>query len=156
VEGVGEESVLDVGGDEFLVLLLVVEAEDDAAGGFGVGGELGCGFEESGDRRVDVGAVGEDVGDGRAREAGAEGFGGHVAEGVVVGVEEPVEVWVEVLVGGDEFAEDEGLEEPGGVGEMPLGGAGLSAGLDHHVFRRERSGEGEGGGADGAITVEQW
>ena len=37
VEGVGEESVLDVGGDEFLVLLLVVEAEDDAAGGFGDG-----------------------------------------------------------------------------------------------------------------------
>ena len=32
--GVGEERVLDVGGDEFLVLLLVLEAEDDAAGGF--------------------------------------------------------------------------------------------------------------------------
>ena len=34
VEGVGEEGVLDVGGDEFEVLLLVLEAEDDAAGGF--------------------------------------------------------------------------------------------------------------------------
>ena len=76
-----------------------------------------------------MGAVGEDVGERRAGEAGAEGFGGHVAEGVVVGVEEPVEVGVEVTVGGEEFAEDEGLEEPGGVGEMPLGGAGLRTGL---------------------------
>ena len=33
VEGVGEEGVLDVGGDEFLVLLLVLEAEGDAAEG---------------------------------------------------------------------------------------------------------------------------
>ena len=104
---------------------------------------------------VDVGAVGEDVGEGRAGETGAEGFGGHVAEGVVVGVEEPVEVRVEVLVVGEEFAQDEGLKEPGGVGEVPLGGAGLRTGLDHDVFRRERGGEGEGGGADGAVTVEQ-
>src|ERR1039457_7596647 len=49
VEGVGEESVLDVGGDEFLVLLLVVEAEDDAAGGFGVGGGFGGGFGGAGE-----------------------------------------------------------------------------------------------------------
>ena len=83
VEGVGEESVLDIRGDEFLVLLLVVKAEDDAAGGFGVGGELGCGFEEAGDVGVDVGAVGEDVGEGRAREAGAERLGGLFALFVV-------------------------------------------------------------------------
>ena len=37
MEGVGEEGVLDVGGDELLVLLLVVEAEGDAADGFGIG-----------------------------------------------------------------------------------------------------------------------
>ena len=34
VERVGEEGVLDVGGDEFEVLLLVLEAESDAAEGF--------------------------------------------------------------------------------------------------------------------------
>ena len=45
---------------------------------------------------------------------------------------------MEVLVVGDELAEDEGLEEPGGVGEVPLDGAGLGAGLDHEVFGRER------------------
>ena len=141
VERVGEEGVLDVGGDELLVLLLVLEAEGDAADGFGVGGVLGLGFEQAGDGGVDVGAVGEDVGERRAGEAGAEDLGGHVAEGVVVGVEEPVEVGVEVLVAGEEVAEDEGLEEPGGVGEVPLGGAGLRTGLHHQVFGRERRGE---------------
>ena len=41
VEGVGEEGVLDVGGDEFEVLLLVFEAEGDAADGFVFEGD-GC------------------------------------------------------------------------------------------------------------------
>ena len=45
-----------------------------------------------------------------------------------------MEVGVEVLVAGEEVAQDEGLKEPGGVGEVPLGGAGLGAGLDHEVF----------------------
>ncbi len=130
VEGVGEEGVLDVGGDELLVLLLVLEAEGDAAGGFVLDGVL----EERGDGGVDVGAVGEDGVERRAGEGGAEFFLGHVAEGVVVAVEEPVEVGVEGLVGGDELAEDEGLEEPAGVGEVPFDGAGLGAGLDHQVF----------------------
>ena len=34
VQRVGEERVLDVGGDQFLVLLLVLETERDAARGF--------------------------------------------------------------------------------------------------------------------------
>ena len=71
VERVGEEGVLDVGGDEFLVLLLVLEAEGDAAGGF-VLGEW-C-VEESGDGGVYVVAVGEDVVEGRAGEARRGGF----------------------------------------------------------------------------------
>ena len=51
VERVGEEGVLDVGGDELLVLLLVLEAEGDAAGGFGVGGKFGSGFKQAGNAR---------------------------------------------------------------------------------------------------------
>ncbi len=91
-------------------------------------------LEEAVDGGVDVGAVGEDVVEGRAGEGGAELLLGHVAEGVVVAVEEPVEVGVEGLVGGDELAEDEGLEEPAGVGEVPFDWAGLGTGLDHQVF----------------------
>jgi hypothetical protein len=83
VEGVGEEGVLDVGGEELLMLLFVLEAEGEAAGGFFVQG-LG---EELLDRGVYVGAIGEDVCEGWAGEAGAEFLLGHVAEGVVVGVE---------------------------------------------------------------------
>jgi hypothetical protein len=132
VEGVGEEGVLDVGGGELQVLLLVLEAEDDAALGF-VFGHVG---EEALDGGVDVAAIAEDLVEGRAGERGAELLFGHLAEGAVVGVEEPMEVRVEGLVVGDEFGEDEGLEEPGGVGEMPLDGRGFGAGLDHHVFWR--------------------
>jgi hypothetical protein len=155
VERVGEEGVLDVGGDQFLVLLLVFQAEDDAADGFGVGRVFGLSAKQLDDGGVDVGAVGEDVGDGRAGEAGAKRFGGHVAQGVVVGVEEPVEVGMEVLVSGEEVAQDKGLKEPRGVGEVPLGGAGLRRGLDHQILRRERGGERKRGGADGAVAVQQ-
>ena len=150
VEGVGEEGVLDVGGDEFEVLLLVLEAEDDAAGGF-----VFRAIEEAFDGGVDVGAVGEDGVEGRAGEGGAEFLLGHVAEGVVVAVEEPVEVGVEGVVGGDELAEHEGLEEPTGVGQMPFDWAGLGTGLDHEVFGRERATEAGGGVADGTVAGEE-
>ena len=131
VKRVGEEGVLDVGGGELEVLLLVLEAEDDAALGF-VFGHVG---EEALDGRVDVAAVGEDLVEGRTGERGAEFLFRHLAEGAVVGIEEPAEVGVEGLVAGDELGEDEGLEEPRGVREMPLDGRSFGAGLDHHVFR---------------------
>ncbi len=152
MEGVGEEGVLDVGGDELLVLLLVLEAEDDAAGGLVLYGLL----QEAGHGCVDVGAVGEDGVEGRAGEGGPELLLGHVAERVVVAVEEPAELGMEGLVGGDELAEDEGLEEPAGVGEVPFDGAGLGTGLDHEVLWRERTTEVGGGLADGLITDEEW
>ena len=66
MQRVGEERVLDIGGDELLVLLLVLEAEGDAARGLGAGGEFGRSFEQAGDRLVDVGAVIEDAGQRRA------------------------------------------------------------------------------------------
>ena len=102
-----------------------------------------------------MGAVGEDGVERRAGEGGAELLLGHVAEGVVVAVEEPAEVGVEGLVGGEELGEDEGLEEPAGVGEVPLDGAGLGAGLDHEVFGGEGLDEREGGGADGPVAGEE-
>ena len=76
VERVGEEGVLDVGGDELLVLLLVLEAEGDAAGGFGVDGDRL--LEQAGDGGVDVGAVGEDVG----RAAGGRSWRGAFFSGM--------------------------------------------------------------------------
>ena len=130
VERIGEEGVLDVGGDEFEVLLLVLEAKDDAASGFVFERVL----EERSDGGVDVGAVGEDGLERRAREGSAEFFFRHITERVVVAVEEPEEVGMEGLVAGEELTEDEGLKEPTGVGEVPFDGAGLGAGLDHEIF----------------------
>ncbi len=133
VERIGEERVLDVGGDELLVLLLVLEAERDATGGFVFERVL----QQHDHGGVDVSAVGEDGVERRAREGGAKLLLRHVAERVVVAVEEPAEVGMEGLVAGDELAEDEGLEEPAGVGEMPLDRARLRTRLHHHVLRRQ-------------------
>ena len=102
VQRVGEEGVLDVGGDEFEMLLLVFEAQGDAARRLRPRWGAGAGWRWP---AVDVGAVGEDGVEGRPGEGGAKFFGGHVAEGVVVAIEEPEEVRMEGLVGGDELAE---------------------------------------------------
>jgi hypothetical protein len=151
VEGVGEEGVLDVGGEEFEVLLFVLEAESDDAEGLVLGGVL----EEAADGGVDVGAVGEDLVERRAGKRGTELLFGHLAEGAVVAVEEPFEVGVEGLVASDELGEDEGFKEPGGVGDVPLDRGGLGAGLHHHVFRGERGAKVHGRGTHGAEAVEE-
>ncbi len=70
VERIGEEGVLDVGGDEFLMLLLVLEAEGDAARGLVFEGML----HEGNHGGVDVGAIAEDGVERRAGEGGAEFF----------------------------------------------------------------------------------
>ncbi len=111
VKRVCEEGVLYVGGGQLEVLLLVLEAEDDAALGF----VFGRTTEEALDSGVDVAAVGEDLVEGRTREGGAQLLFRHLAEGPVVGVEEPAEFGIEGMIAGNKLGEDEGLEEPGGV-----------------------------------------
>ena len=129
MQRIGEERVLDVGGDELKMLLLMLKAEHNATQDV-ILLERGQVREQGDDGCIHVGAVGEDGVRRRAGEAGAEVLGGHVAEGVVVGVEEPREVRMEGLVLGREGSEDKGFKEPAGMGEMPLDGAGLRAGLD--------------------------
>jgi len=121
MQRIGKESVLDVCGDELLVLLLVLEAECDAAGCFVFKRVLHQGCHCS----VDVSAVSEDGVERWARERGSEFFLRHLAERVVVAVEEPMKVGMVRLVTGGKLAEKEGLEEPAGVGEMPLHRTGL-------------------------------
>ncbi len=83
-----------------------------------------------------MGAIGEDGVKGRAGEGCAKLLLRHISQGVVVTVEEPEEVRMEGPVGGDELAEDESLEEPAGMGQVPFDWAGLRTGLHHEVFRR--------------------
>ena len=100
MERIGPERVFDVGDEEFLVLLLVVQAEHDAlARGLGdiAGGKV---FH----RRIHMMPVGENFFGGGAREGGAQLFLGLGGYGVVVAVEEPEEIGMEGAVGGDEFA----------------------------------------------------
>src|SRR5215831_11861635 len=103
------------------MLLFVLNAEGDAARSLVFGGKL----EEALDGGVDVSAIGENGFERRAGEGRAEPLFRHIAQRVVVAVEEPAEVGVEGRVAGQELGEHEGLEEPAGVREMPLDGAGL-------------------------------
>ena len=133
------------------MLLLVLQAEHHAAQNLVLRGLL----EKPAQPHVHVLAVGEDLVERRAGEAGAQLLLRHVAECVVVAVEEPAEVWMERLVVGDELGQHEGLKEPGGMREVPLDRRGLRTGLHHHVLRGERRAEAHGGGADVAIAHKQ-
>jgi hypothetical protein len=85
-----------------------------------------------------MGAVGEDLVDGWAREGRTQAFVGKFSEGLVVAVEEPGEIGIEDAVAGEKLAGNEGLEKPGGMRQVPLGWGSLGTGLDHHVLRGER------------------
>src|SRR6202012_4547474 len=104
---IGVEGVFDVGGGEFKVLLFVLEAERDAAQRL----VLCALFEQAGDAGVDMFAVGEDQIKWWPRKAGPQPLLRHIAECLVVAVEEPAEVRVKGLVRRYKLAEDEGLEE---------------------------------------------
>ena len=130
MQWIGEESVLDVGGDQLLVLLLVLEAQGHAPGGFVVHGLRQKPF----DGVVDVSPVGEDLIERWPGEAGAQLLLGHVAKRVVVGVEEPEKVGMEGLVAGKEVAQQECLKEPGGVGEVPFNWTRLRTRLHHQIL----------------------
>ncbi len=141
--------MLDVGGNEFEMLLLVLEAERDSADGFVRDRLARILTQERADRCIDVSAIGEDLVEGGTGEGGAKLLLRHVTEGVVVAVEEPLKVRMEGLVVGEKVAKDEGLEEPRGVSEVPFDGARLRTGLHHHVFGRQRGTEVRGGLANG-------
>ena len=132
--------MLDVHQQQLLVLLLVVEAELDRGHhlveGAGVQAD-----DEVAHPVVDVAAVDPDVVGARTADEAAVGACVSRPDRLVVAVEqEPVLL----LVGreaGLVVGEDEGLEEPGDVRPMPLGGGDVGHRLDGLVLRRERSGE---------------
>ena len=132
------QQVLDVGEDQFLVLLLVLQAEFEQRRQFLVVGVLG---QQARDAAVDVGAVGAHFGHRRARQQPALGARMAVADAVVVGVEQDPERRMERLELRFQPFEDEGLEEPGGVRQVPLDRAGVGHRLGAAVFVRQRLGQ---------------
>lgn len=127
--------MLEIGEDQFLVLLLVVDAEFEQRAQFrcqrGIGNELR-------DVPVDVMAVGEHFRERRTRQQAA--FRAWVArpDRDVVGIEQYPELRIEHAVPGARRLEQEGLEKPGRMREVPFDGACIGHRLQRAVFRRQR------------------
>ena len=137
LQGIAGQHVLDVHQQELLVLLLVLDAQLHQ----GQDGRPGVPVQQLGHRRVDVAPVVGDLHDAGTGDQAPVGPGVPGTDGLVVGVEEEPEVRVEELVAGERGLEQEGLEEPGGVGPVPLGGAHVGHGLDRLVLGGQGAGQ---------------
>jgi hypothetical protein len=137
-----------IGQHQFLVLLLVVEAELDQAKRrrrkIGKGSEQGL---------VDRGAIGPDLVEARAAQHAPARPRMPLALAVVIGVEQIGVAFVEGRIALDVVAKHEGLEEPAGVGEMPFGRRGFGRRLKSGVGVRQRLGEGEAQRPDRPVAV---
>ena len=124
-------------------MLLVLQAE----------GEQGVEPEVLGDqllhRGIDVGAVGGHVVGGGPGDQAAGEARMPCADRLVIGVEQVAELAAERLVAVRVGQQHELLEEPGCVGAVPLGGAGVRHGLDALVLGRQVPAEPLGVVADG-------
>jgi len=123
--------VLGIHQDQLLMLLLVIESELEqrlpvaAAALDQVGHGLGH-----------MPAIGQDLFDSRPGDHAALRPRMPRAHGLVVGIEEIFVGRIESPVAGRVCAEQEGLEEPRRVREMPLGRAGIRHRLHGLVFGR--------------------
>ena len=126
------EGELQVRDDQLLVLLLVVQAEFDAGANLVVAAR-----EQRPHGLVHVRPVGVHLLHGRPRQRAALRPRERLADAVVVGVEERLEALGERPVPLPEGLEQEGLEEPGGVREVPLGRARVVHRLHAVVVHRQ-------------------
>jgi hypothetical protein len=129
---IGGKERQDVGEKQLLMLLLVVDSDLDQARDFG----REAAASKLCQRLIDMRAVGKHaLARGPCQDTAAPP-GLTLPLALVVGVEAVVEGIVERLVTGEMLLQDELLEEPGDVREVPLGGARIVHGLDGHVLRR--------------------
>jgi hypothetical protein len=132
-ERISGEEVLDVGQDQLLVLLLVVQPELDQTAKLLRDPPLA----QRSHAAIHVVPVLEDLAQSGSRDLAPIGARVLLAYGVVVRVEEHAELRAERPVPGHVGLEQERLEEPARVGEVPLGGTRLGHGLRRRVLRRE-------------------
>jgi hypothetical protein len=123
-ERVLREGVQDVGDQQFLVLLLVIEPDLEHGQDRleGTGRRLA---QQRIDGAVHMRAIGRDLVGGRAGDQPAQDARLTRAGGDVVRVEQVVQPLVVNGVAGQVLAQQELLEEPGRVGAMPLSRAGI-------------------------------
>ncbi len=144
------EQVEHVHQDQLLMLLFMRQAQIEQ------GQELcvlaGWAFQQRGHGRVHMAAIGAHLGQGRAGDQAAGGTRMTRAGGFVIGVEQIGEGRVERPIGRIERRQDEGLEEPAGMGLVPFDRAGVRHGLHHLVLGRQGRGQGQGAGAHGGVA----
>ncbi len=144
------EQVQNVHQDQFLMLLLMRQAEIDQGGDVG---PLGQGpLQQGGHGGVHMAAIGPHLAERRAGDQAAGRPRAAGADSLVIGVEQEAEALVEHPVIGIEGLQQEGFEEPGGVGLMPFDRAGVRHGLDHLILGRQRRGQGQGARAHGVVA----
>src|SRR5713101_72570 len=133
VEGIAGEHMLDVGDDQFLMLLFMMQAKRND------GREL-CQpplielLQQLKHALIDVPAVGIRLLDGRSRDQPTFGSAVPFSQRVVVRVKKVRVLWMKRLVIRNCRKEQEGLEKPADVGEMPLGRADIWHGLNDVIF----------------------
>ena len=104
---------------------------------------------------IDMLAIGIDLIQRRTREYAARIALWTVTHGVVIRIEQDPECGIAQPVAGETRREQERLEEPARVAEMPLDRTRIGHRLDQAVFGRERSGERFGCGAHRAIALRE-
>ena len=154
-QGVVGEVELDVGDEQFLMLLLVVQTD---------GQPLrdhrpvlpGAIADESLHGLVDVSTVGVDLRHGGSREQPALRARPIAGLGLlVVGIEQMVEALVEHAVTGQKGLEQKGLVEPGHMRQVPFRRAGLDPGLQPVVLHHQRLAQALGERSNAAIIIDQ-
>jgi hypothetical protein len=146
--------VQDVGQHQFLVLLLVIEADLDQRGELRQALLVGS-LEELDHGGIDMPAIGADLVCARTGQVAAlvAGVPGTCAD--VIGIKQKRVVGVEGLVAHAVLAEQELLEKPGGMGAMPFGRTGVRHRLDQLVLRAQGAGPPLGLIPDGQIGFHQ-
>ncbi|MCY1362233.1 hypothetical protein D9M69_489380 [compost metagenome] len=145
------EQVQDVGQQQFLVLLLMLQAERDQRSL-----RVGLGAAKQRHHRLVHGlAVGQHLVQRRARQQSALRARMARADCFVIGVEQVAVVRVHRLIVGDARGQHEFLEEPGGVRQVPFRRAGVVHRLHGGIGIGQVGHQRLGAGADVAILRKQ-
>src|SRR5260370_3514829 len=149
---VGPKRMFDVGDQQFLVLLFVIDAQfrqlEHAA--------RGCvGSQQLVHVLIDMASILLHFIQSRTRKRVAQRLVRLLTYGVVIGVEKIAELWIQSAIAGQVLGNDESLKEPGGMGQMPFCWTGVRARLHHLIFGSERSRQGIGLPAASVVALRQ-
>jgi hypothetical protein len=149
---IGGEEAEDVGEQQLLVLLLVIDAELDQHGE-GIGPFVDEALrEETRQRLVDVGAIGAHLRRRRPRQEPTQAARLPFAFALVVRIEAVLEVGRELAIVGQVRLQDEALIEPSRMRKVPLRRASVVHWLHRLVLVAQRCRKSEGQLAAGAQT----